>query len=335
MLATLANCFRYCFIRHVMLLCLICLSKFLLQILCLNMACHVIGIEVDIMSCYFLLKCLVDANRVGDDDDDDGVSVRCFFEDLRNFGPTPNIHTYTIMMNFYCRDVRCSADISPASEIFGNIYRSGETPNVVTYSTYIKGLCKAGSLRVVWKLICNMCRENQPINNHCFNAIMYGLCQRGELDEASQVLEEMKSIGILPDVYGYYVFVNAKDVGIEVDIMSCNFLLKCLVDANRVGDDDDDDDDDGVSVSVRCFFEDLRNFGPTPNIHAYTIMMNFYCRDVRCSADISPASEIFGNIYRSGETPNVVTYSTYIKGLCKAGSLRVVWKLICNMCREN
>lgn len=56
--------------------------------------------------------------------------------------------------------------------------------------------------------------------------------------------------------HAYYVFVNAKDVRIEVDIMSCNFLLKCLVDANRVGDDDDDD-----GVSVRCCFEDLRNFG--------------------------------------------------------------------------
>ncbi|KAI5413675.1 hypothetical protein KIW84_058010 [Lathyrus oleraceus] len=39
-------------------------------------------------------------------------------------------------------DVGCNVDIRRAPEILGKIYRSGETPTVVTYSTYIKGLVK-------------------------------------------------------------------------------------------------------------------------------------------------------------------------------------------------
>jgi pentatricopeptide repeat domain-containing protein 1/leucine-rich PPR motif-containing protein len=111
--------------------------------------------------------------------------------------------------------------------------------------------------------------------------------------------------------HAYYVFVSAKDVGIELNIMCCNFLLKCLVESNRV---------DGV----RCLFEDLKNFGPTPNIHTYTIMMNLYCRDVGCSVDIRRASEILGKIYRTGETPNVVTYSTILRDFVKLVPLRLL-----------
>lgn len=144
-----------------------------------------VGIQPNITSCNFLLKCLVEANIV------DGV--RCFFEDLKNFGPKMNIHTYTIMMNFYCRDVGCSADIRRASEILEKIYRSGETPTVVTYGTYIKALCKVGSMEAALKLICDLHRKNQHLNSHCFNAVIYGFCQRGAVDEASIVLEEMKN----------------------------------------------------------------------------------------------------------------------------------------------
>jgi len=259
-----------------------------------------VGIEINIMSCNFLLKCLVDANRVGDDGD--GVSVRCFFEDLRNFGPTPNIHTYTIMMNFYCRDVRCNADISRASEILGKIYRSGETPNVVTYSTYIKGLCKAGFLRVTWKLICNMCRENQPINNHCFNAIMYGLCQRGELDEASQVLEEMKSFGILPDVYGYSILIDA----------FC-----------KNGDD----------KKVLDLREDMKLNQIKPSIVSHTSIIQRLCKSKTMPMQI--VMNKFRAIGASGCKYDQTIYETLVDGFCREGDMVSAGKLLEEMGGNN
>jgi hypothetical protein len=63
--------------------------------------------------------------------------------------------------------------------------------------------------------------------------------------------------------HAYYVFIRAKDAEIELNIMSCNFLLKCSVDENRVDD-------------VGFLFEVLIKFGPRPNIHTYTIMLNLF-----------------------------------------------------------
>jgi pentatricopeptide repeat protein len=142
-----------------------------------------IGLKPDICSCNFLLKCLVEANKV--------EFVRSLFEDLKNSGPAPTVYTYTIMMNFYCkghtgRDV----DIGQATVILEEMERSGEIPTVVTYSTYIHGLCKIGCVEFALDLIRNLRCRNQPLNNYCYNAIIYGFCQKDKVHEALEILEK-------------------------------------------------------------------------------------------------------------------------------------------------
>lgn len=145
--------------------------------------------------------------------------VRRVFEELKDRGPSPNIYTYTIMMNFYCSDVGCDAGMRQAAVILGKIYRSGEKPTVVTYSTYIHGLCKVGNVEAALMLIRNLHYNSQPLNSHSFNDVIYGFCKRGEVFEALQVLEEMKSSGILPDVYSDSILINA--FCRKGDVMKC------------------------------------------------------------------------------------------------------------------
>ena len=145
--------------------------------------------------------------------------VRWVFRELKDRSPLPNIYTYTIMMNFCCSDVGCDAGIRQAAVILGKIYRSGEKPTVVIYSTYIHGLCKVGNVEAALMLIRNLHYNNQPLNTHSFNDVIYGFCKRGEVFEALQVLEEMKSSGILPDVYSYSILINA--FCRKGDVMKC------------------------------------------------------------------------------------------------------------------
>lgn len=68
-------------------------------------------------------------------------------------------------------------------------------------------------------LIRNLHYTNQPLNSHSFNDVIYGFCKRGEVFEALQVLEEMKSSGILPDVYSDSILINA--FCRKGDVMKC------------------------------------------------------------------------------------------------------------------
>ncbi|KAK2371338.1 pentatricopeptide repeat-containing protein, mitochondrial [Trifolium repens] len=252
-----------------------------------------VGIVPNIMSCNFLFKCLVEKDRV------DGV--RCLFQGLINFGPTPNIHTYTIMMNFYCRDVGCSADIRRASEILGKIYRSGETPTVVTYSTYIKGLCKVGSFDVAWKLICNLHCKNRPLNNHCFNAVIHGLCQRGAVDEALVVLEEMRNSGVLPDVYSYSILIDA----------FCK---------------------NGDNEKVTHLMTDMDQNRIKPSIVTYTsLIRGGLCKNV----PMQSLMNIFRESGASGYKYDQTIYETLIDGFCREGDMDSAAKLLEEMSSNN
>ena len=61
------------------------------------------------------------------------------------------------------------------------------------------------------------------------------------------------------------VVVNPEKIGLNPSIFSCNFLLKCLAEANRV-------------EYLASVFEEIKKSGPLPNVRTYTIMMSFYCK---------------------------------------------------------
>ncbi|MED6185614.1 hypothetical protein PIB30_058838 [Stylosanthes scabra] len=227
-----------------------------------------VGLETDIKSCNFLLKCLVEANRLD--------FVRPFFEELKDFGPSPNIYTYKIMMNFYCRGgPGWDVNIRRAMEILGKIFSSGQRPTVVTYSSYIHGLCKAGSLDVALKLIRNLSSRNKPLNSHCFNAIILGFCIRGAVHEAFEVLEGMNSSGVVPDAYSYIILIDAfcKKGDVEKSI----YLMK-----------------------------EMERFQIKPSVVTYTSLIHGLCKHglMQCAVDT------FNNIGASGCEYDQTVYET-------------------------
>ncbi|KAG5067771.1 hypothetical protein JHK85_000148 [Glycine max] len=250
-----------------------------------------VGLEPDIRTCNFLLKCLVEANRV--------EFVRRVFEELKDRGPSPNIYTYTIMMNFYCSDVGCDAGMRQAAVILGKIYRSGEKPTVVTYSTYIHGLCKVGNVEAALMLIRNLHYTNQPLNSHSFNDVIYGFCKRGEVFEALQVLEEMKSSGILPDVYSYSILINAF-CG-KGDVMKCLDLM-----------------------------EEMEHSQIKPSIVSYTSLIHGLCKKNM----LQNAVDIFHSIGASSCKYDSTVYETLIDGFCMQGdmdsAIKLLEEMICN-----
>ncbi|KAL0417252.1 UNVERIFIED_CONTAM: hypothetical protein Slati_3557100 [Sesamum latifolium] len=62
-------------------------------------------------------------------------------------------------------------------------------------------------------------------------------------------------------------FEQARVIGFQPGIRSCNFLLKCLAEANE-------------RDSLVTLFKEMKNYGPYPSLYTYTIMMNFYCSGI-------------------------------------------------------
>ncbi|MED6219216.1 hypothetical protein PIB30_033830 [Stylosanthes scabra] len=274
-----------------------------------------IGLEPDIKSCNFLLKCMVEANRVD--------FVRLFFEELKDSGPSPNIYTYTIMMNFYCRGgPGWDVNIRRATEILGKIFSSGQRPTVVTYSSYIHGLCKVGSLDVALKLICNLSYRNKALNSHCFNAVLRGFCTRGAVHEAFKVLEEMKNSGVMPDAYSYSILIDAlckkgyvekslylmkemERFQIKPSVVSYTSLIHGLCKAGHLEE----------SLTL---LEELSDLGITLNSHSYNAIMYKLCKE----GYPERALEILPRMLKRNALPGVVNYSTLISGFAKQFNFR-------------
>ncbi|XP_063945782.1 pentatricopeptide repeat-containing protein At1g62914, mitochondrial isoform X2 [Daucus carota subsp. sativus] len=112
------------------------------------------------------------------------------------------------------------------------------------------------------------------------------------------------------------VFVQSKMLGVTPSIKSCNFLLKCLGEANK-------------GENLLNMFDKIQKFGPAPNAYTYTIVLNFYCKGQ--AVDIGKAICIFKEMEKKGVEPTVVTYSTLISGLCEAGRLEDAIEFINDM----
>ncbi|KAL2458664.1 Pentatricopeptide repeat-containing protein [Abeliophyllum distichum] len=107
-------------------------------------------------------------------------------------------------------------------------------------------------------------------------------------------------------------FLQAKNIGLQLGIHSCNFLLKCLAEANE-------------REFLVKLFEEMKNFGPLPCVYTYTIMVQYYCNmhHGQGNVDMEEATNILEEMEESGITPSVVTYSTYIHGLCRVGGAEI------------
>ncbi|KAL0356329.1 UNVERIFIED_CONTAM: hypothetical protein Sradi_4079800 [Sesamum radiatum] len=95
-------------------------------------------------------------------------------------------------------------------------------------------------------------------------------------------------------------FEQARRIGFQPGIRSCNFLLKCLAESNE-------------RDSLVTLFKEMKNYGPYPSLYTYTIVMNFYCSGHRGqgTVDIEEATNILEEMETIGISPSIVTYGLH------------------------
>ncbi|KAL2537770.1 Pentatricopeptide repeat-containing protein [Forsythia ovata] len=295
-----------------------------------------IGLQLGIHSCNFLLKCLVEANE--------REFLVKLFEEMKNFGPLPCVYTCTIMMQYYCNmhHGQGNVDMEEATNILEEMEKSGITPSVVTYSTYIHGLCRVGGAEIALGFIKHLRSKSQPLNCYCYcyNAVIHEFCNTGEPEKAMQVLAEMKSCGITPDTHSYSILIEgfSRCGNIERgDMDTANKLFEEMIN-NQLAPNAlsyksliRGFSKSGSFKKALKFFNTMLKEGVFPNTSTCNRIINGYCSE----GHIHEALQLIDEMRNRGVIPNMYTYNLVINALCKESMSEKALELIPLMLKSN
>ncbi|KAF9615300.1 hypothetical protein IFM89_022716 [Coptis chinensis] len=274
-----------------------------------------IGLQPGLLSCNFMLKCLVQGNKA--------EYITSVFDVMKNSGPQPDEYTYTIVLNFYCRQAvgQACEYIGKATELIEEMMRCGVSPTVVTYGTYLHGLCRNGMVDSALNLLSELRQRNQHLSSTCYNAVIRGLCRKGEVNEAARLMEEMKSSGVSPDVHSYSILIDGfckmgnvlrgldlleemKTSGLRPSLVSYTPLLDGLCKS-------------GLAEFAVNLFKEIGAFGYRHDKTSYSILIECYCK----LGDLDAACKVMNEMLGNNLFPDVYRYTNVLHGYCKVGRL--------------
>ena len=112
-----------------------------------------------------------------------------------------DVHSYTNLLNAH---VRCG-DVEGARAVFVGMPAAGIVPNVVTYTTLMKGLCDAGNLTGAQKLLAEMAAVGKKVtpNLRTVNTFLRGCVRVGNVGAAEDIFQKLGKWGVQPDASAY------------------------------------------------------------------------------------------------------------------------------------
>ncbi|KAL3838617.1 hypothetical protein ACJIZ3_023208 [Penstemon smallii] len=175
--------------------------------------------------------------------------------------------------------------VSYAWGYFGHIVIKARVlkPDVSTYTTMIRGLCKVGMIENAEKLFVEMsCGRNL----WTYNVTIDGFCKNGFVEKAQRIVDEMvKGETILPDVFSYTSLIDGY----------------CKKGEFR--------------NAMRCFNEMVTTRNCKPNVVTYNVLINGLC----LSGDVDEAKRMMSLLRLTGVRDNIATHTSLLKGYCIVG----------------
>ncbi|KAJ9556681.1 hypothetical protein OSB04_011295 [Centaurea solstitialis] len=212
----------------------------------------------------------------------------------------------------------------------------GCKPNVMTYSTIIDSLCKDKMIDDALKLFNEMILHKGILPDVVtYNSLISGLCNQGRWDDASKMLRGMEYERISPDVITYNILVDALcKEGMAEDAEA---VLNIMVERGKVPDLVtynsliDGFCLRGETKKAKEIFDLIRIRGLVPDVVTYNSLLNGYCKNL----EIDEALLLFNELTEKGTKPNVVTYNTLLQGLFLVGRCKDARELFNEMRAHN
>ncbi|KAI7989559.1 Pentatricopeptide repeat-containing protein [Camellia lanceoleosa] len=123
-----------------------------------------------------------------------------------------NVFTYNNMICWLCKegkvDEACSGKILFASELYTDMLSNGIVPDEVTYTVLVHGLCNKGQLENAHKVLEEMDKKSMAPNVLIYNTLIAGYFKEGNLQEAFRLHDEMLDRGVVPDDTTYDILLS-------------------------------------------------------------------------------------------------------------------------------
>merc|ERR1719301_306855 len=85
----------------------------------------------------------------------------------------------------------------------------GIEPNVITYSTMLKGHCQTGDMQAAFEILEKMKKDGRMKPDEImYNSLLDGCAQANLVDEAMKLLEEMQREGVKPSNFTLSILVK-------------------------------------------------------------------------------------------------------------------------------
>merc|ERR1719460_3156772 len=161
-------------------------------------------------------------------------------------------------------------------------------PDIVTYSTIVKGFCNSGSLDRALKVLDDMkdSGKHKP-DEVMYNSLLAGCAKEHRPDDAIQLLSDMKKYNVAPSNY------------------TLSMLVKLMGRCRRIN-------------QAFTMLEDIsKEYGLKINIQVYTCLIQG-CFN---AGQAAKAASLHEKIIKEGLSPDAMTYTVLVRGCVQGGLL--------------
>lgn len=157
------------------------------------------------------------------------VSALKMFESMHNFSCAPDVITYTNLISGYCH----IGEIDQGLKVWDEMNEKGLYPNAHTFSIIIMALCRQNRLNEARNLLRQLRLRNDILAPaFIYNPVIDGFCKAGNLDEANAIVAEMEEKKCNPDNYTFTILIIGHCMKGRVDDAIDVFTKMALVDCS-------------------------------------------------------------------------------------------------------
>ncbi|KAL5863023.1 hypothetical protein ACOSQ3_000537 [Xanthoceras sorbifolium] len=243
-----------------------------------------------------------------------GKEAQVLFDKLKERF-TPNLRTYTVLLNGWCR----VKNLMEAGRVWNDMIDNGFKPDIVAHNTMLEGLLKSKKWSDGIKLFEIMKAKGPLPNVRSYTIMIRDFCKQGKMGDAMEYFQVMLESGCLPDAAVYTCLITGfgnrkrmdlvfellkemQEKGCPPDGRTYNALIKLLT-SQRMPDD---------AVTV---YKKMINSGIEPTIHTYNMIMKSYFQirnyDMGCA--------VWDEMIKNGCCPDDNSYTVLIGGLVSQG----------------
>ncbi|XP_057783898.1 pentatricopeptide repeat-containing protein At5g65560 isoform X5 [Salvia miltiorrhiza] len=266
------------------------------------------------------LSILLEFNRGGDDDRK--LEALNLFEEMKEKGIKPNVHTYTAFIDAACREgmldegrkllgtmldnrKKCTkqwlslGDTDSALRLLRLMEENYVVADQFTYCPIIVALCEKGSVDEAFGIFESLKVKGIKANEVIYTALIGGYCSVEKVDFALQLFKRMSAESCLPNSYTYNVLING--------LCKVNKLFEAF-----------------------NYMEKMLEMGMKPSIVTYSIVIEQMLKDF----DFDRAYKVLNYMVAMGCKPDVCTYTSFLVAYCNQGMLKEAEDMMAKMKEE-